>query len=128
LPTDRCHNARARRGPGSGGLAAVFPFIAQLIGEHYEQSGDYVRHDELAQALQEHPEARGHIDNAVKEKGHAPFVWANWMVQWFSAAITEGRSPYQDDFERERSDNQWAYRPLPPAPDGSEQQADKEES
>ena len=102
---------------GNGGGSAfseedVSPVIAQLIRERHAASGDYVKHRQLVDALLHHDEAREHIDDAVEQKGHSPKQWASWMVQSFSAAMTAERSPYQDDFERRRVDNQWAYRPM----------------
>ena len=90
----------------------VAPIIAEVIRQRSGQSGDYVKHRKLVEALLEHPEARPQIESAVEKRGHTEKQWASWMVQSFSAAMTAERLPIDDKFERERIDNQWAYRPL----------------
>lgn len=90
----------------------VAPIIAEVIRERFAESGDYVKHRKLVEALLERPEAREQIESAVEKRGHTEKQWASWMVQSFSAAMTAERLPIEDAFERERIDNQWAYRPV----------------
>lgn len=93
-------------------MADVFPIIAQLIHELYEEDGEFVKYREIRQALLAHDEGRTHIERAVEQKGHWAEDWASWMRAWFGAAITDNRSSYQDDFERKRIEGRWAYRPV----------------
>ena len=90
--------------------AEVFPYIAQVIRDRCADVDDFVTHGEIVEDLLTHREARGRIEDAIHKKGHAASDWAHWMVQSFSAAITESRSPYQDAFERKRVEDRWAYR------------------
>lgn len=90
----------------------VSPIIAGIIRDRYGESGDYVKHRDLVQAMLAHPEAREQIDSAVDKRGHSAKQWASWMVQSFSAAMTADRSDFEEAFERERIDDQWAYRPV----------------
>ncbi len=90
----------------------VAPIIAEVIRAQYEERGDYVKHRKLVEAMLEHPEAREQIESAVEKRGHSEKQWASWMVQSFSAAMTAERLPIDDKFERERIDDQWAYRPV----------------
>ena len=39
--------------------------------------------------------------------------WASNMVQWFNQRITEDRSEYKPQFERQMIKGAWAYRPAP---------------
>lgn len=110
---------RARKRKSSSGTQEsafseddVAPIIAEVIRSQYAESGDYVKHRKLVKAMLEHPEAREQIESAVEKRGHTEKQWASWMVQSFSAAMTAERLPIDDKFERERIDNQWAYRPI----------------
>lgn len=110
---------RARKRKSSSGTQEsafseddVAPIIAEVIRAQYAESGDYVKHRKLVKAMLEHPEAREQIESAVEKRGHTEKQWASWMVQSFSAAMTAERLPIDDKFERERIDDQWAYRPI----------------
>lgn len=89
----------------------VSPIIAGVIREQYAESGDFIKHRDLVKALLEHPKMAQQIDGAVEKRGHSRKQWASWMVQSFSAAMTADRSDFEDAFERERIDDQWAYKP-----------------
>lgn len=112
-------STRTKKGKSGGGTTEsafseeeVAPIIAEVIRERSAESGDYVKHRKLVEALLEHPEVRPQIESAVEKRGHTEKQWASWMVQSFSAAMTAERLPIDDKFERERIDDQWAYRPI----------------
>jgi hypothetical protein len=89
----------------------VFPIIAEVIRTH--ASGLFLSHAGIANALLQHPEGRAHIDKAVQRSDGKSAEWlAHNMVAWFSQHITTGLSHYDREFERERYEGKWAYRPL----------------
>lgn len=112
-PAQRSKKGKSNSGTQESAFSEedIAPIIADVIRERHAESGDYVKHRRLVEALLEHAEAREQIESAVKKRGHTEKQWASWMVQSFSAAMTAERLPIDDSFERERIDNQWAYRP-----------------
>lgn len=89
----------------------AFPLIAEVIRERHEEEGEYVPHKEIVAGMLDHPEGGELIEEAADEQGNSVRWVAGNMVAWFSKRMTEERSPYQDDFERERINGAWAYRP-----------------
>lgn len=112
--TEPANETKSRKGSQESAFSEedVSPIIAGIIRHRYGESGDYVKHRDLVQAMLAHPEARKQIESAVEKRGHSEKQWASWMVQSFSAAMTADRSDFEDAFERERIDDQWAYRPV----------------
>lgn len=90
----------------------AFPIIAEVIRDCYEDDEDYVTHKKIVAGLMDHPEGGEMIEEAAEHQGNSTRWVAGNMVAWFSKRITEERSPYQDDFERERISGAWAYRPV----------------
>lgn len=88
----------------------AFPLIAEVIRDQAEDD-EYVPHKEIVAGMLEHPEGGELIEEAAEEQGNSVRWVAGNMVAWFSKRMTEERSPYQDEFERERINGAWAYRP-----------------
>ena len=93
--------------------ADVFPIIAQVIRDEYAQKERFVTHDEIIARLLAHPEAVHLIEQAHeqqdKQRSHE---WlAHNMVAWFSERITVGQSDWANEFNREKIDDKWAYKP-----------------
>ena len=112
--TGPARETKSRKGSQESAFSEedVSPIIAGIIRQRYDESGQYVKHRDLVQAMLAHPEAREQIDSAVEKRGHSEKQWASWMVQSFSAAMTADRSDFENAFERERIDDQWAYKPV----------------
>ena len=94
--------------------AEVFPVIARIIRQKYQQVGRFVTHQEIASALLEDDEATTLIERAYREQeGQQSREWlASNMVAWFSQRITTGQSQWGDTFQREEVNGQWAYKPV----------------
>ena len=90
----------------------VFPIIASVIERHSMCSKEYMEHDNLVAALLERPELRPLLDRLAElDPEHRKISWwASNMVQWFSQAITVGRSDWDRRFERRLLNGCWAYR------------------
>lgn len=117
-PAKAAKSSRGRKRSRSSGSSKsalshddVFPVVIELIEEHHEDGNGYVTHRELVEALLDESDTREQIEEAVDQKGHTPEDWANWIVQWFSAAYTAEELDARDDLERARVDGTWAYRP-----------------
>jgi hypothetical protein len=101
----------------------VFPVVARLIGELHAELEDWVRHEEIVQALLDDSEGAKLVYDACSPRESESQIAAN-MVAWFSQQITVKESPYTDAFERTKLGGRYAYRPI--ASDGSPRY-DKEE-
>ena len=90
----------------------VFPIIARLIGELYEQSHRHITAHEIAVRLLGDAEAKAASDVARQQQPDWSLEHtASNMVAWFSQRITVGKSEWGRSFERTRVDGQWAYKP-----------------
>jgi hypothetical protein len=89
----------------------IFPIIARVIGEAYQQRQGYVPSHEIAAWLVHDREARPLIDQAQQQldEPHSPEWLAGNMVAWFSQRITVGESERSRAVERMKIDGQWAY-------------------
>jgi hypothetical protein len=94
--------------------ADVFPIIARVIREKYDQEKGLVTHAEIVSALMEDTEAQKYIERARdRQKVKRPNEWiASNMVAWFSQKMTVGPSEWDDLFQREKVNGRWAYRPI----------------
>ena len=116
-PAKAAKSSRRRRSKSSGSSKSalshddVFPVVVELIRDNHEDENGYVTHRELVEALLDKSKMREQIEEAVEQKGHTPEDWANWIVQWFSAAYTAEELDYRDQLERARVKGTWAYRP-----------------
>jgi hypothetical protein len=94
--------------------ADVFPVIASVIEELYENSRRPVTADQIAAGLLTRAEGYSLVNAArgvqVKPRTHD---WlAGNMVAWFSQRITMGQSEWAAAFERRKIKGRWAYWPL----------------
>lgn len=93
--------------------AKVFPIIADIITKNGEE---FISHQQIAAALQEHPTGRSLVDEAcaaARQKNHrhkGRNWWASNMVQWFSQKFTQRRNDYQKEFDREEIGGSYSYR------------------
>jgi hypothetical protein len=93
----------------------TYPIIAGLIHTLYDASGDdseWVTHDELSDALLDHPEGKEIVEDEAAAKDKEPERTASNMVATFSRLYTDGTLAHKDEFERERVQGRWAYRPV----------------
>jgi len=99
--------------PTSWEHADVFPVVARIIAEACASTHDFVTHDQIAVRLLDDAEGAAIIANAraqLDEPQTAEWTAHN-MVAWFSQRITVGESDWADQFERQKTDGKWAYRP-----------------
>lgn len=101
----------ARRQSRDSLYKPVYPFIAELIRQMVPERQGWINHREIVAALPQHPEARPLLAEIAAIQGNSVAWTADNIVRWFSAGYTQGQSAYQDDFERQRVDGVWAYRP-----------------
>lgn len=92
----------------------TFPIIAAIIRDHCRQESGYITHHEIVTAFLVHPEGHTLAQQAATQQGNPIGQTASNIVAWFSKRFTEGQTPYQDEFERERQDERWAYRTTTP--------------
>jgi hypothetical protein len=94
----------------------VFPIIARVMGQEYQQHQRYITTHEIALRLLQDTEARATIEAAQQQQDEKQSLewWAHNMVAWFSQRITVGQSEWQRIFERTKINGQWAYRPTQP--------------
>lgn len=99
--------------PNSWEHVDIFPAIARIISASFDLTHDFVTHDDLVKRLLTDTEAAPIIATA-KDQSEEPHT-AEWiahnMVAWFSQKITVGDSDWGHQFERQRVDGKWAYRP-----------------
>ena len=116
-PAKAAKSSRRSRSSSSGSSKSalshddVFPVVIELIRDNHGDDNGYVTHRELVEALLDESDTREQIEEAVEQKGHTAEDWANWIVQWFSAASTAEELDARDQLERARVDGTWAYRP-----------------
>ncbi|NLF63431.1 MAG: hypothetical protein GX579_02400 [Chloroflexi bacterium] len=101
----------ARRQSRDSLYKPVYPFIAEIIRQTVPKKQAWINHREIVAALSRRPEARSLIAEIAGIQGKSAAWTADNIVRWFSAHYTQGQSAYQDDFERQRVDGVWAYRP-----------------
>ncbi len=101
----------ARRPSKDSLYKQVYPFIAELIRQMVPAKQAWINHREIVAALTQHPEARPLLAEIAAGHGKPTGGPANNVVQMFSKNYTNGQSDYQGDFERQRVDGVWAYRP-----------------
>lgn len=88
----------------------IFPIIAAIIESQFARVNNYVVHDAIVNELLKHPEAEPFLASCPKDESRTSTWWAHNMVAWFSKVFTEGRSDWNDRFERLKIDGKWAYR------------------
>ena len=99
--------------PHSWEQVDIFPAIARIITALFQSSGDFVTHDAIVAELLTVSEAAPIIANARDQspEPHTSDWIAHNMVAWFSQRITVGESDWEQEFEREKINGKWAYRP-----------------
>jgi hypothetical protein len=91
----------------------VFPIISRVITARYGETGEYVRHAEIAERLLRDPDVGRILDNAVSAGARQKRrTLASTMVAWFSQQITQGSNAWAAYFDRTRVDGRYAYRPI----------------
>jgi hypothetical protein len=96
----------------------VFPIIAQIIEQQYQQNPRHITSREIAAQLVQDDAAKSLIQHAQSQerKNLSPEQIARNMVAWFSQRITVGNSPWVARFERTKIDGRWAYKPISTTP------------
>src|SRR6478609_4413428 len=91
----------------------VFPIIAHIIEQQFQQHQRYITSHEIAAQLVQDDAAKPFIQHAQsqQQKNWSPERIATNMVAWFGQQITVGKLPWKDQFERTKIDGRWAYRP-----------------
>jgi len=92
----------------------VFPIIAHIIEQQYQQHQRYITSHEIAAQLVQDDAAKPLIQHTQSQqrKNWSPEQLARNMVAWFSQRITAGKSPWAVRFERTKIDGRWAYKPI----------------
>jgi len=92
----------------------VFPIIARLIEQAYEEHRRFITAPEIASRLMQDEEGRPLVVAAHEQQEDKQSLdWmASNMVSWFSQRITVGESGWARAFERSKIDGLWAYRPI----------------
>jgi len=87
--------------------AEAFPIIAKAIETYNRTHTDFMNHRELVQAVIKDPQGQVILDRRLDKSKK----WlAGCMVAWFSKMFTDGRSDYDNCFERKKIGLAWAYR------------------
>jgi hypothetical protein len=96
----------------------IFPVIAHIIEQQFQQHQRYVTSHEIAALLVQDDAAKPLIQHAQspQRKNSAPEQIARNMVAWFSQSITVGKSPWAERFERTKIDGRWSYKPTSNTP------------
>src|SRR2546421_12394495 len=96
----------------------IFPIIAHIIQQRYQQHQRYIGADEIAAELLQDDAARSLIEHAQSQqrKNWSTDQLAHNMVAWFSQRITVGNSPWKERFERTKIEKRWAYKPVSDTP------------
>ena len=91
----------------------IFPIIAEIIEQKYQEEQRYITHNDIVQELLKHPLAKHTIDIAFQQsKSHRTPAWlASNMVSWFSQRITVDMTDWKNYFDRKKIQNKWAYKP-----------------
>jgi hypothetical protein len=99
--------------PNSWKQVDIFPVIARIITAFFQSSGDFVTHDAIVAELLTDSEAAPLIatDRDQSPEPHRADWIAHNMVAWFSQRITVGQSDWDQQFERDKINGKWAYRP-----------------
>jgi len=94
----------------------IAPVIGQIIHEQFARTGNYVTRAEIVDGLITRPEMRTFLTEA-HQNTTGLFTFEEYVgnqVDFFSKGITEGYSPYAYQFDQERIDGKWAYKPITP--------------
>jgi ribonuclease HI len=94
--------------------ADVFPVIARVIEQAYQEHQRFITVREIATRLLQDPEGRNLVAEAheqQEEKQSLEWLASN-MVSWFSQRMTIGESAWARTFERVKIDGLWAYKPV----------------
>jgi hypothetical protein len=96
----------------------VFPIIARIIEQQFQQHQRYITSHEIAAQLVQDDAAKSLVQHAQSQarKNLSPEQIAHNMVAWFSQRITVGNSPWAARFERMKIDGRWAYKPTSNTP------------
>lgn len=96
--------------------ADVFPIIASIIEQAYQEHQCFITAQEIAGRLLENAEGRNLVEVAREQQDEKQSLeWlASNMVSWFSQRITIGESDWSRAFERTKIDGLWAYKPVTP--------------
>ncbi|MDQ2773926.1 MAG: hypothetical protein M3Y57_03205 [Acidobacteriota bacterium] len=97
----------------SGTLERFFAIIAEIVEQYSKNSSDYMTHDEIANALVEHPEAGPLLEQFAREDSNQKTAlwWAGSRIAFFSQQWTVRRDfPYDGPFERQRLTQDYDYR------------------
>ena len=91
----------------------VFPVIAHIIEQQFQQHQRYITSHEIASQLVQDDAAKALIQRTQSQqrKNWPPEQIAHNMVAWFSQRITVRNSPWVERFERTKIDDRWAYKP-----------------
>jgi hypothetical protein len=94
--------------------ATIAPVIAEIIFERFAKSGDYVTRAEIVEGLIARSEIQTFLLEAHQNTtGQLTFEeYVGNQVDFFSKGITEGYSPYVNQFEQEKIEDKWAYKPV----------------
>lgn len=90
----------------------VFPIIAATIRAHPDSGEHFITHDRIVEALIENPELRPILEQleAADPQHKTMSWWASTMLAWFSQVWSVRGSDWEDEFEREKVQGNWAYR------------------
>lgn len=92
----------------------VFPIIARIIRQEQEHQERFVPSSEIATQLLRDRDGRKVIKEAQrhpKNNRTAEQIASN-MVAWFGQRITQGKSEWEDKFDRIQIKKRWAYKPV----------------
>lgn len=90
------------------------PVIAEIIHEQFAKTGGFVTRAEIVESLLARSEIRTFLAEA-HQNTTGLFTFEEYVgnqVDFFSKGITEGTSPYMDQFEQEKIEDKWAYKPI----------------
>src|SRR5947209_19058053 len=93
--------------------ADVFPVIARIIEQAYQEQQRFITAQEVAARLLQDTAGRNLVEAAreqQEEKQSLEWLASN-MVSWFSQRITIGESDWARAIERTKMDGLWAYKP-----------------
>ncbi len=106
------HTSPSLQRPSVNGATSIAndeasPIFADVIRAYGKSHKDFMPHKKIVAAFMEHPEGQ-RILNRPHDRPNKN--WVGVKLAGFSRVFTEGRSPWEGCFKREKVGSAWAYR------------------
>jgi hypothetical protein len=112
-PTNKPGRRRSRPQDDDTILHEISATITAFIHHCHQETQAYVTRDEIAAALLQAPKSRDLIQQRYQNSENDLEWHAGNLVDWFSSQFTTELSIYVNEFERQKINDKWAYKPRP---------------